>query len=59
MPDVRLFDKCLPSCKQKLRFVVVLWGHSSARAAEALDCPVLSFEDVTASGGNHTGAGAA
>ena len=39
--------------------MVVLWGHPSARAAEALDCPVLSFEDVTAWGGDHTGAGAA
>ena len=49
---------CIPLCEQKLRFVVVLWGQLSARVAEALDCPVLSFEEVSARGGDHTGAGA-
>lgn len=41
---------------QKLDFVVVLWGGASAAAAEALDCPVLSFENVLAWGRDHPSA---
>lgn len=38
---------------QKLAFVVVLWGGVSAAAAQALDCPVLSFDDVLGLGRDH------
>jgi len=36
--------------------VVVLWGGVSAAAAEALDCPVLSFDDVLGWGRDHQNA---
>lgn len=41
---------------QKLAFVVVLWGGVSAAAAKALDCPVLSFDDVLGCGRDHQNA---
>lgn len=40
--------------KEKLKFVIVIWGEPSKDCASKLDCPVFSFDEVLAKAGNRT-----